>query len=151
VLAEQVNGLHILAKALANGVPIGCSLARGEAANVLVPGNHGTTFGGNPLACAAALATLETMQVHNHVEHVAEKGTNLLNAFKQALNGVDGIVDIRGKGYMIGIQLDRPCGDLVARALEKKLLINVTRGDTIRLLPIFVMTQEQRIFELKRN
>ena len=132
-----------LAKALANGVPIGCSLARGKAAQMLVPGNHGTTFGGNPLACAAALATINTLEVHNYIEHVATKGEKLLNSFRTALEGTAGVKQVRGKGYMIGIQLDRECGELVAAALDKKMLINVTRGDTVRLLPTFVMTQEQ--------
>ncbi|WP_319380732.1 aminotransferase class III-fold pyridoxal phosphate-dependent enzyme, partial [Thiomicrorhabdus sp.] len=132
-----------LAKALGNGVPIGACLAKGKAAEVLVPGNHGTTFGGNPLACAAGLAVLNALEVHNHIEHVAQKGEALLEAFKKALSGVEEIKQIRGRGYMIGIQLDRPCGELVSKALAEKLLINVTRQDTIRLLPAFVMTQQQ--------
>lgn len=132
-----------LAKALGNGMPIGACLAQGKASEVLVPGNHGTTFGGNPLACAAGLAVIETMSIHNFIPAVAQKGQALLATFEDALKGVEGIVDIRGKGYMIGIQLDRPCGELVGQALEKGLLINVTRGDTIRLLPTFVMTSEQ--------
>lgn len=132
-----------LAKALGNGVPIGASLVSGPATGILVPGNHGTTFGGNPLACAAALAVINTLEIHNHIEHVAAKGEQLLAKFKESLAGIDAIVDIRGKGYMIGIQLKQPCAELVAKALEKGVLINVTRGDTIRLLPTFVMTQEQ--------
>ncbi|MEA3404290.1 MAG: aspartate aminotransferase family protein [Pseudomonadota bacterium] len=132
-----------LAKALGNGMPIGACLAQGKASEVLVPGNHGTTFGGNPLACAAGLAVIETMSIHNFIPAVAQKGQALLATFEDALKGVEGIIDIRGKGYMIGIQLDRPCGELVGQALEKGLLINVTRGDTIRLLPTFVMTSEQ--------
>ena len=132
-----------LAKALGNGVPIGTCLAAGKAANVLVPGNHGTTFGGNPLACAAALAVIDVLTIHNHIDLVAKKGEALLQRLKDELEKVEGVVDIRGRGYMIGIQLDRACGDLVAQALEKRLLINVTRGDTVRLLPTFVMSQEQ--------
>lgn len=132
-----------LAKALGNGVPIGACLAKGKAAEVLAPGNHGTTFGGNPLACAAGLAVLNAMTVHNHIDHVAKKGELLLQRFKEALANIDGVVQIRGKGYMIGIQLDRPCGELVTQALQKGLLINVTRTDTVRLLPAFVMTAEQ--------
>jgi len=132
-----------LAKALGNGMPIGACLAQGKASDVLVPGNHGTTFGGNPLACAAGLAVIETMSIHNFIPAVAKNGQALLASFEEALKGVDGIVDIRGKGYMIGIQLDRPCGELVGQALQKGLLINVTRGDTIRLLPTFVMSSEQ--------
>ena len=132
-----------LAKALGNGVPIGASLARGKAAELFAPGNHGTTFGGNPLACAAGLAVIETLEYHNYINLVAKQGAELLAAFKTALADTPGIVDIRGKGYMIGIQLDRPCADLVKMALAEKLLINVTRGDTVRLLPTFVMTHAQ--------
>jgi len=132
-----------LAKALGNGVPIGACLAAGNAANVLAPGNHGTTFGGNPLACAAALAVIDVLTIHNHIDLVAKKGDTLLQRFKDELEGIEGVVDIRGRGYMIGIQLNRTCGDLVIQALEKRLLINVTRGDTVRLLPTFVMSQEQ--------
>lgn len=132
-----------LAKALGNGVPIGACLARGDAANTFGPGNHGTTFGGNPLACAAGLAVIQTLEQHNYNKLVSEQGTELLSRFQQALGQLKGVVDIRGKGYMLGIQLDRPCGDLVKQALEKGLLINVTRGDTVRLLPPFVMSQAQ--------
>lgn len=132
-----------LAKALGNGMPIGACLARGKAAEVLAPGNHGTTFGGNPLACAAGLAVLNTMEEHNFIPAIAEKGAALLSRFKQSLDGVAGVTTIRGKGYMIGIQLDRPCAELVKMALDRGLLINVTRGDTIRLLPTFVMSEQQ--------
>jgi len=135
-----------LAKALGNGMPIGACLAHGKAADALVPGNHGTTFGGNPLACAAGLAVINTMEVHNHIPAVAKKGQQLVETFRNTLSNQEGIVDIRGKGYMIGIQLDRPCGELVATALKAGLLINVTRGDTVRLLPTFVMSHEQTEF-----
>ncbi|WP_029408107.1 aspartate aminotransferase family protein [Thiomicrorhabdus sp. Milos-T2] len=138
-----------LAKALGNGMPIGACLAKGEAANTFVPGNHGTTFGGNPLACAAGLAVINTLEVHNHVAAVAKKGQQLIEQFKQTLQNQQGVVEVRGKGYMIGIQLDRPCGELVALALEAGLLINVTRGDTIRLLPTYVMSNEQTEFLVK--
>lgn len=132
-----------LAKALGNGVPIGACLATGKASNVLAPGNHGTTFGGNPLACAAALAVIDVLTIHNHIDLVARKGEVLIQRFKDELAQIPGVVTVRGRGYMIGIQLDRPCAELVTAALEKRMLINVTRGDTIRLLPTFVMTQEQ--------
>jgi acetylornithine and succinylornithine aminotransferases len=145
--AHQHDGITpdvmTLAKALGNGVPIGACLAHGKAAEVFAPGNHGTTFGGNPLACAAGLAVIKAMEIHNHISKVAEKGTALVAKFREALDGQAGVVQVRGKGYMIGIQLDRPCGELVSKALEQGLLINVTRMDTIRLLPTFVMTQEQ--------
>lgn len=132
-----------LAKALGNGVPIGACIARGEAATVFGPGNHGTTFGGNPLACAAGLAVINTLEQHNYIDQVAQQGAALVETFKQSLANIAGVVQVRGKGYMIGIQLDRPCAELVKMALAKGLLINVTRGDTIRLLPPFVMSEAQ--------
>ncbi|NPA72096.1 MAG: acetylornithine transaminase [Gammaproteobacteria bacterium] len=132
-----------LAKALGNGMPIGACLAKGRATNVLVPGNHGTTFGGNPLACAAGLAVINVLETNQYIPTIAKKGLALVNQFKSTLSDQAGIVDIRGRGYMIGIQLDRPCAQLVGLALEKGLLINVTRGDTVRLLPPFVMSTEQ--------
>ncbi len=132
-----------LAKALGNGMPIGACLTKGVASDVLVPGNHGTTFGGNPLACAAGLAVINVLEANQYIPSVATKGKELLNQFKQSLSLQKQVIDIRGIGYMIGIQLDRPCGELVALALEQGLLINVTRGDTIRLLPTFVMSSEQ--------
>jgi len=135
-----------VAKALGNGMPIGACLAQGKAANALVPGNHGTTFGGNPLACAAGLAVINTMEIHNYIPSVAQKGTVLIERLADALKDQPGIINVRGKGYMIGIQLDRPCGELVAIALKAGLLINVTRGDTVRLLPSFVMNSEQTDF-----
>ncbi len=132
-----------LAKALGNGMPIGACIAHNKATDVLVPGNHGTTFGGNPLACAVGLAVIEVLKTHNFIPAIAKKGELLLNQFKSTLSQQPGVVDIRGQGYMLGIQLERPCTELVQIALEKGLLINVTRGDTVRLLPTFVMNQEQ--------
>ena len=132
-----------LAKALGNGVPIGACIASNKATDVLAPGNHGTTFGGNPLACAVGLAVIDVLKTHNFIPAIAKKGELLLNQFKSALTQEPGIIAIRGQGYMLGIQLDRPCGELVKIALDKGLLINVTRGDTVRLLPTFVMSQEQ--------
>lgn len=142
-----------LAKALGNGVPIGACIANNRATDILVPGNHGTTFGGNPLACAAGLAVIEVLKTHDFIPAVAKKGQLLLNQFRSALGQQSGVTAIRGMGYMMGIQLDRPCGDLVKIALEKGLLINVTRGDTVRLLPSFVMSQaqtEQLVTELSQ-
>lgn len=134
-----------LAKALGNGVPIGAMLARGKAAGVFAPGNHGTTFGGNPLACAAGLAVLDTLNTHSDLMDQARLlGARMREAFAEQLAGVTGIKVIRGMGLMIGIQLDRPCTELVKVALEKhQLLINVTRGDTVRLLPPMILTHEQ--------
>lgn len=138
-----VPDVMTLAKALGNGMPIGACLAKGRAAEVLVPGNHGTTFGGNPLACAAGLATLKVMKTHDLIKQVADKGQTLLERLQTAFKDNPAVVDVRGKGYMIGIQLNAPCGELVQKALQQNLLINVTRGDTIRLLPPFVIQKEQ--------
>lgn len=133
-----------LAKGLGNGMPIGAMMTRGKAAEVFAPGNHGTTFGGNPLACAAGLAVLDTLKLHpEYMAHATELGKTMRAEFSRRLADLSGIKVIRGLGLMIGIQLDRPCAELVKRALEKHhLLINVTRGDTVRLLPPLVMTQD---------
>jgi len=132
-----------LAKALGNGVPIGACLAAGKAADVFSPGTHGSTFGGNPLATRAALAVLDVFEKSNIVENTATMGFYLLEQFKSKLNGVDGVVEIRGKGLMVGIELNKDCGELVKQAFEKQLLINVTAGKTIRLLPPLIITKEQ--------
>ncbi len=134
-----------LAKALGNGVPIGACLARGEAAEVLVPGSHGTTFGGNPLACRAGLTVLELMQQEQWPEKVALTGEALKETFTQRLGTHPRVKSIRVLGMMIGIELDRPCGALVNTALtQHRLLINVTRERVIRLLPPFVMTAAEQ-------
>jgi acetylornithine aminotransferase len=132
-----------IAKALGNGVPIGACLARGRAAEALKPGSHGSTFGGNPLACAAALAVLETMRDEDLVERAREKGERLRGQLEQALRGLNCVRQVRGHGLMIGIELDRACTELVARALDKRLLINVTTDRVIRLLPPLVIDDEQ--------
>jgi len=132
-----------LAKALGNGVPIGACIAHGQAAELFAPGNHGTTFGGNPLASAAALAVCETIEKDNLIERAAQLGTQLLQGFKAALADTAGIKEIRGKGLMVGIELDHDCPELVKLALEEKLLINVTAGKVIRLLPPLIMTDAQ--------
>ncbi len=146
-LAYQHNGIIpdvcTLAKALGNGVPIGACLARGKAAKVLTAGNHGSTFGGNPLACSAALAVLATLDAENLLEQATQKGDAICSAFKQQLQHNEHVVDIRHKGLMIGIELDRPCADLVQAALQQKLLINVTNEKTIRLLPPLIINEQQ--------
>jgi acetylornithine aminotransferase len=124
-----------LAKGLGSGVPIGACLARGAAADVFKPGNHGSTFGGNPLACAAALATLDAIEEENLLENSRVRGEAIRAGLRQALAGVLGVVDIRGEGMMIGIQLDRPCGELVAVARDAGVLINVTADVVVRLVP----------------
>lgn len=132
-----------LAKGLGNGMPIGACLARGEAAKTLGPGKHGTTFGGNPLACRVGMAVVEAIRQDDLVTRAAELGARLLSGFRQQLEGVAGVTDIRGKGLMLGIALDRPCGELVIRALAEGLLINVTSERVIRLLPPLILSDEQ--------
>jgi len=132
-----------LAKSLGNGVPIGACLARGVAAELMQPGSHGTTFGGNPLACSAALAVLDSIEQAQLVTHAATLGQHLLAGFSTALSGVAGVVDVRGHGLMLGIELDRPCAALVGKALDRGLLINVTAERVIRLLPPLITTEKQ--------
>jgi acetylornithine aminotransferase len=132
-----------VAKALGNGVPIGACLARGTAAGLMHPGNHGTTFGGNPLASRAALAVLDALERERLVAHAADLGQQLLEGFRERLTGLPGVKEIRGLGLMIGIELDRPCAELVRRALDRGLLINVTAERVIRLLPPLVTTAHQ--------
>ena len=129
-----------LAKGLGSGVPIGACLATGPAAGVFKPGNHGSTFGGNPLACTAALTTLAVIEEEGLLHRAAALGEKLRADFAVALEGQAGIVSIRGDGLMIGIELDRPCGELVTRALERGLLINVTAEKVVRLLPALVFS-----------
>lgn len=131
-----------LAKGLGSGVPIGACLAAGSAASVFKPGNHGSTFGGNPLACTAALTTLAVIEEDGLLKRAATLGNKLRADFATALEGQAGIVAIRGDGLMIGIELDRPCGELVARALERGLLINVTADRVVRLLPPLVFSDD---------
>lgn len=140
---NAVPDVVTVAKALGNGVPIGACLARGEAAGVLQPGSHGTTFGGNPLACSAGLSVLETIEQEQLVENARAAGQYLLSGFQTALADIGGVKDIRGLGLMIGIELDRPCGELVGKALDLGLLINVTAERVIRLLPPLTLTDKQ--------
>jgi acetylornithine aminotransferase len=147
MFAHQHHGITpdvmTLAKGLANGVPIGACLAKGKAADTFGPGNHGSTFGGNPLACAAASAVIATMEADNLTARAATLGSQLLARFRRDLAGLSGVRDIRGLGLMIGIELDRPCGELVGQALEQGLLINVTADSVIRLLPPLIFSDEQ--------
>ena len=133
----------LLAKGLASGVPIGACLARGAAASVFTPGTHGSTFGGNPLACAAALATLEAIEDEGLMKNAQAVGGLILSGLREGLQGVPGVTEIRGQGLMIGVELDRPCGDLVKHALDRGLLINVTMDNVIRLLPPLVIKESE--------
>lgn len=130
-------------KGLGNGVPIGACLASGEAAELMQPGNHGSTFGGNPLSCAAALAAV-TAIVDGGLDHrAAELGERIMAGFKAELAGVAHVKDIRGMGCMIGIELDRPCKSLFMTAMAQGLIINVTADSVIRLLPPMIMTDSE--------
>jgi len=132
-----------LAKGLGSGVPIGACLAAGRAAGVFKPGNHGSTFGGNPLACVAALTTLDVIEADGLMARAEKLGNAIRDGLKNGLSGVSGFVEVRGDGLMIGIELDRPCGDLVTRGLDAGLLINVTADKVVRLLPALVMSDAE--------
>ncbi|MDR3221218.1 MAG: aspartate aminotransferase family protein, partial [Candidatus Accumulibacter sp.] len=124
-----------LAKGLAGGIPIGVCLAADKAARLFKPGNHGSTFGGNQLATTAALITLEVVEKENLLANAVSVGEIIRNGLAQALSDMPGVVGVRGMGLMIGIELDRPCGDLVQLGLDAGLLINVTAERVVRLLP----------------
>ena len=132
-----------LAKGLGGGVPIGACLAAGTAAQTFKPGNHGSTFGGNPLASAAALAVLDTVERDELRANADKIGTRIRGRIAAALKDVGGLVEIRGRGLMIGVQLDRPAGELVGMALEAGLLMNVTADNVIRLLPALIMNEAE--------
>ena len=146
-LAFQHNGILpdvcTLAKALGNGVPIGACLASGKAATVFSAGNHGSTFGGNPLACSAALAVLEVLEKESLIVSAATKGQAIATGLAKRLAGNLHVAEIRHKGLMIGVELDMPCTDLVKLALAQALLINVTQDKVIRLLPPLIIDDAQ--------
>ncbi|MCD6680353.1 MAG: aspartate aminotransferase family protein [Burkholderiaceae bacterium] len=131
-----------LAKGLASGVPIGAVLARGAAAEVFQPGNHGTTFGGNPLAMRAGLVTLQVMKEEGLLENARVQGERILSGLRTALHGVDGVVEVRGQGLMMGIELDRPCAAIIRKGLEAGVVFNVTAERVIRLLPALIYRAE---------
>jgi len=146
-----------LAKALGNGVPIGACLAKGKAATLFQPGHHGSTYGGNPLVTSAALAVVETMENEKLAARAACLGEVMSANFAEQLKDLEGVVEIRAKGLMLGIQLDKPCAELVKAGLDAGILINVTAGDVVRLLPPLIITDEQaheivtKVSELIRN
>jgi acetylornithine aminotransferase len=146
-LAHQWTGVTpdvvTLAKGLASGVPVGACLARGAAAKVFKPGNHGTTFGGGPLVSVAGLTTLEVIENDGLLEHARRMGELLESELTKALGSVPGVKDIRGEGLMMGVELDRPCGDIVKRALAAGLVTNVTADKVIRLLPPLVIREAE--------
>lgn len=143
-LAGIVPDVMTVAKALGNGVPIGACLARGEAADLFSPGQHGSTFGGNPLACRVGCTVLDIMERDALPQRAALLGARLLAGLHKALDGHPSVIAIRGLGLMVGIEMNRPCKELVGRALsEQRLLITVTRDTTIRLLPPLICDEAQ--------
>ena len=129
-----------LAKGLGSGVPVGAIVCGDKAVNVLGPGNHGTTFGGNPLAMRAGVETLKIMTEDGLLENAAARGAQLRQAFEAAFAGLAGVKEIRGQGLMIGIELDRPCGALLQRAADAGLMMSITADSVIRLLPPLILT-----------
>ncbi|MDQ7016380.1 MAG: aspartate aminotransferase family protein [Gammaproteobacteria bacterium] len=141
--SDSVPDAMALAKGLGNGVPIGACLARGAAAELMQPGHHGSTFGGNPLVCRAALAVLDTIEEERLLPRIQQMGEALFAAFSAELSELEGVLSIRCAGLMVGITLDRDCPQLVQQALEAGLLINVTAGSTVRLLPPFILSDDE--------
>lgn len=141
--ANILPDVMTLAKGLGGGVPIGAVALRGPAAGILKPGHHGTTFGGGPLVCAAALAVLDTLESDGLLEHAHNVGQVMKARLDSELGSVAGVKAIRGQGLMIGIELDRPCGELVTKAMQNGLLINVTREKVVRLLPPLIITMQE--------
>ena len=133
--ADVMPDVITLAKGLGSGVPIGACVAAGRAAGVFGPGNHGSTFGGGPLVCAASLATLKVIEDDGLLEKSTQSGEWIRAQLRERLAGVAGVKEIRGRGMMMGIELDRPCADIVRRAREQGVLVNVTGDNVVRLLP----------------
>ena len=132
-----------LAKALGNGVPIGACLAQGEAAQTFQPGSHGTTFGGNPLACRTALAVIDTIEQNGLVERARILGDRIVNGLKQNLSNLPHVVDVRGKGLLIAVELDTPCKELAQQGLDLGIIINVANESRIRLLPPLILSDDE--------
>ena len=132
-----------LAKGLANGIPIGVCLARGDAANVLSPGTHGSTFGGNPFSCSVANTVLQVIEEEGLLEHAARMGERLRQNIESGMFAPERVVEIRGRGMMMGIEMDSPCTELVSMALERGLLVNVTAERVIRMLPPLNLSEDE--------
>ncbi|WP_417766264.1 aspartate aminotransferase family protein [Spongiibacter tropicus] len=139
---DVIPDVLVTAKGLGNGLPIGACLAHGKAASLFQPGAHGSTFGGNPLACAAGLVVVNTLNTPEMLAQIAETGDYLQNGLRERLAGAEHVKEVRGRGLMIGVELDRPCGGLVAQALEKGLLMNVTSERVVRLLPPLIISRQ---------
>ena len=132
-----------LAKGLGSGVPIGAVVAGPKAAAIFQPGNHGTTFGGNPLAMRAGVETIRIMQEDDLLANAAKVGAHLRASLERELAGVKGVKEIRGQGLMLGIDLDRPCGALMQKALDAGLLLSVTADSVVRLVPPLIITEAE--------
>jgi acetylornithine aminotransferase len=132
-----------LAKGLGNGVPVGACLARGAAAQVFKPGNHGSTFSGNPLVCRVGLTVMDILENGKYEKRAAELGARMVSGFTRTLAGVAGVTSIRGRGLMVAVELDRPCKEILNMALERGLLVNVTADNVVRLLPPLVITDAE--------
>jgi acetylornithine aminotransferase len=138
-----VPDVMTLAKGLGNGVPIGACLAHGKAANVFKPGSHGSTFSGNPLVCRVGLTVIDELEKGKFADRAAKLGKSLLAKLKETLGPIAGVKDIRGRGLMLAVELDRPCKELLQMALDRGLLINVTADNVIRLLPPLILTDNE--------
>jgi acetylornithine aminotransferase len=132
-----------LAKGLASGIPVGAVVAHGEAAHTFKAGNHGTTFGGNPLAMRAGLTTIDVMEEDRLLDNATAMGNLIMDGIRREMAGNPGLIEVRGNGLMIGIELDRPCGEIVGKALKAGLVLNVTADTVVRLLPPLIFNREQ--------
>ncbi|MBS0455458.1 MAG: aspartate aminotransferase family protein [Proteobacteria bacterium] len=132
-----------LAKGLGSGVPIGAVVAGPKAANIFGPGNHGTTFGGNPLAMRAGIETIRIMEEHKLLENADKVGSHLKESLQRELGSLPGVKEVRGQGLMLGIELDRPCGVILQRACDAGLLLSVTADSVIRLVPPLILSQAE--------
>ena len=133
----------VTAKGLGNGLPIGACLAHGKAASLFHPGNHGSTFGGNPLACAAGQVVVETLNTEEMRNHVSDIGGYLQAGLRERLADAQHVVEVRGRGLMVGVELNSPCAGLVKQALDQGLLINVTAERVVRLLPPLIISRQE--------
>lgn len=138
-----VPDVMMLAKALGNGIPIGACLVSGRAGDLFQPGSHGSTFGGNPFASRAALTVIDIIEQEQLWQNAERLGNRILDGLKNKLAGQAGVHEIRGKGLMTGIELDRACQELVSMALDQRLLINVTAGNVVRLLPPLILSDDE--------
>ena len=138
--AGIVPDVMSLAKGLGSGVPVGAVVTHGKAATVLQPGNHGSTFGGNPLAMRAGVETIRIMEEDQLLDHVTTVGNHLKAKLQSELGSIEGFVEVRGQGLMVGVELSKPCGQLIGQAAEAGLLISVTADTVIRIVPPLILT-----------